>query len=1146
MKKLYAFCYLIFACVVYLTPAHEAFAILHGHVAQTIYDYPCPQVSQNWCTDLVSGYTKITPAPITSGGCNVSGSNTANTTATCVVAVDNAIEATVTASIAGITGTTAELTINSGTGIVTGGTMSDGGVNVLPATGITVGTQIDATHWNLICTSGCATLTVASQSMNELVGNDATCKAQNPTGITTNFDLSSFSASTRCLTLVTAQGKYRNNSPDWLVLQKGDTWTGALFGATNASWQPLPPPSSASIGLISAYGTGARPIIEKIQTSTDIAGMVFSGSRGNNMAVIGIETYSATADPASGQALVAKITGSTGLANCGATNLICNISPAVPSFVVNNLGGVAFQAYGSGIQAVTVTYSSGAPTQLTLGSTVSASQTNIPIEISSYQSSGGISLTPNIGSGLPWFMLLEDNYFKYGALSNQLGGNPESLLVLQLRIRRNITDHTWVDSPFLGASYPQAGGYVLLEENVYDYVGWDPNVWAGGQNVFTHCIYDHDPSVPYIINRNIFANCTSTAAQQREGATVYNNATIASPWAWSPQATFQNAVYSYNVMDHGNDYNYGSLRYATATSASGTTTLYFDGQSDKGGASFVGAMVANLDNPGALLSSGYPNMPTIGALATPSSATLASGKGTASTVQPGVRGDGVQVGDRLQFGSIYNIGIGFQAIGGTYPNAGPGVGGTTIAYPIQSVVSISAANPAVVTDTAKRQNDELVKFLNGSPPSPLVTGTDYCTTNVSGLTYNLYTPTSNACPGVVTAIDTSAGVAASGIGRTGSRRFSFTQAVANIPGWPSFPIPSYVVPGMSVCAGGSVTGLAMFAAAEFAGHTSGTSLFIDGGTPPTAGQLLVAAGVSGFLTISGSSSPFTLSSSAGTVASEPMASVTSEYGACTTVEWISSDFLTMQTAGGTANVFSGQDQVKMFFDLPNVHVSNPTQRFGPNNIIANGASVSEISANGAIYLGNNSNNTDVSGNYVYNIDFRTPASTYQVIDSSQFSSTDNITQVLNETNATDHSRGSFDAYDASLNAPFSATITANTQPNAVGGAVLTVLSGTGPNVGDVVFDAVGGTAVAQYTHVVLQLTSSTWLLDTAQTISSPINMISGSYSHFIAQAKLNSHDSRNAAYTAGPANNYIRSTGFSCGNQTLYPGSPSCPPQPYN
>jgi hypothetical protein len=77
-------------------------------------------------------------------------------------------------------------------------------------------------------------------------------------------------------TLGAGMSLLRDNYPDWLLLKKGDTWTGSL-GAMQKSGR-----SSSEPILITSYGSGARP---KVMPAADSAAMTFVSSC-RNIAVV--------------------------------------------------------------------------------------------------------------------------------------------------------------------------------------------------------------------------------------------------------------------------------------------------------------------------------------------------------------------------------------------------------------------------------------------------------------------------------------------------------------------------------------------------------------------------------------------------------------------------------------------------------------------------------------------------------------------------------------------------------------------------------------------------------------------------------------------------------------------------------------------
>ncbi|CAN0464885.1 unnamed protein product, partial [Phaeothamnion confervicola] len=98
-----------------------------------------------------------------------------------------------------------------------------------------------------------------------------------------------------CATTSKAQSLMRDRSPDWMLLKKGDTWTGGVNGATGG-WGKSGR-SAAEPMLISSYGTGARPLFKDGGLNTSCYSTI--KTNGQFMAIVGIECYNDVADPTS-------------------------------------------------------------------------------------------------------------------------------------------------------------------------------------------------------------------------------------------------------------------------------------------------------------------------------------------------------------------------------------------------------------------------------------------------------------------------------------------------------------------------------------------------------------------------------------------------------------------------------------------------------------------------------------------------------------------------------------------------------------------------------------------------------------------------------------------------------------------------------
>ena len=96
-------------------------------------------------------------------------------------------------------------------------------------------------------------------------------------------------------TLSAAMAQVRDGYPDWVLLKAGDTWVDQSFGNLSVSGRSADEPL-----LLSSYGSGARPLIETNSTQRsrhrDEPGVASHAA--NNIAVVGLEFYAYTRDPA--------------------------------------------------------------------------------------------------------------------------------------------------------------------------------------------------------------------------------------------------------------------------------------------------------------------------------------------------------------------------------------------------------------------------------------------------------------------------------------------------------------------------------------------------------------------------------------------------------------------------------------------------------------------------------------------------------------------------------------------------------------------------------------------------------------------------------------------------------------------------------
>lgn len=145
--------------------------------------------------------------------------------------------------------------------------------------------------WTVLCaTSGTGTCNASATGTQtgtcytavSTAGNDGTCTAS-----TTSAGAQAAS----CLTLSKGKSLLRDGKPDWLMLNKGDTWTDQTLGALTVSGVSATAPI-----LITSYGAGARPLIKTKASVGDFC-LGSTGSKGDYVAMVGIECYSYTRNP---------------------------------------------------------------------------------------------------------------------------------------------------------------------------------------------------------------------------------------------------------------------------------------------------------------------------------------------------------------------------------------------------------------------------------------------------------------------------------------------------------------------------------------------------------------------------------------------------------------------------------------------------------------------------------------------------------------------------------------------------------------------------------------------------------------------------------------------------------------------------------
>jgi hypothetical protein len=125
-------------------------------------------------------------------------------------------------------------------------------------------------------------------------------------------------------------------------------------------------------------------------------------------------------------------------------------------------------------------------------------------------------------------ILYEDNKFNYVELvvQHQVSGDPANIT-----LRRNI----WTGIYYNKSSYNQTSrpsnlyaervNGLTIEENVFDYGGWNPKVAGAGGNMFNHNLYIQNNTVgnKLVIRNNIITRASSHGVHGRPGGLFENN-----------------------------------------------------------------------------------------------------------------------------------------------------------------------------------------------------------------------------------------------------------------------------------------------------------------------------------------------------------------------------------------------------------------------------------------------------------------------------------------------------------------------------------------------------------------------------------------------------------------------------------------------
>ncbi len=463
-------------------------------------------------------------------------------------------------------------------------------------------------------------------------------------------------------TLAQAYALARDKFPDHIYLNYGDSWTDGWGGANNGFFQRNGRSRNEPI-VISAYGNPAlgRP---KLLCPTLVQGEAFgwTSSNGQNIAIQDLEFYNPYCDPDN---VLYSMVSFTGTVTSGSL-LITGISDTT-GLVVNQY------LYGPGVANLQIA-SIDSATQITVkGGTPAYNASNV--ELRAQYRTLFLGVNANGNNSLTY---IEGCFFNYAGLSIN-GSNPS--YGIEMVIRRNTVAYNYIPGTLCQGMFvtdlPLAMRDSIIEENFFFRNGWHPEVWGTDSLGRNHNAYVHDVHPGHFFRKNITAQPSFHGYMQRNGSISFDNLYVECPsgGTYGAGIRYNNTSVSYNTFLHGCDLK-GVSFYPTAASGVGATTLTF--------ATVPTTTAGVLSRPDTGSMSLY-NESNPGSLDGRTASSVTGGKtvNLSGAVMAGVRGDGVQIGDR-----IYNRGAYAQAynVGGTW------------AFPIANPAGVAAGgNPGYTT-----------------------------------------------------------------------------------------------------------------------------------------------------------------------------------------------------------------------------------------------------------------------------------------------------------------------------------------------------------------------------------------------------------------------------------------------------------------
>ncbi len=125
--------------------------------------------------------------------------------------------------------------------------------------------------------------------------------------------------------------------------------------------------------------------------------------------------------------------------------------------------------------------------------------------------------------------LVEDCYIG-GYRDNMAFQTNNGSVLKNVQIRRNVIVDSWSTSSHSQGIYAKGVHGLLIEENVFDHNGWNPDISGANATIYNHNMYlQYGESTNVVVRGNIVARGSATGIQQRTGGLCENNLLLRNP-----------------------------------------------------------------------------------------------------------------------------------------------------------------------------------------------------------------------------------------------------------------------------------------------------------------------------------------------------------------------------------------------------------------------------------------------------------------------------------------------------------------------------------------------------------------------------------------------------------------------------------------